>query len=174
MRHGMNLKIEKYTFGTGDRFAHQGRAQLRAMFKAREAGIDVYPVWNKSNREHLVLKSKPDDVRAEAEAAVTALGWTGAYHVDADHVGLKTVDTFIPASDFFTLDVADFTGKAAETDAVEAFSKAVRRYRGSLSIPGIDRPFDLSEETIVGAASKFLLSVQEAGRIYRYIEGKKG
>jgi tagaturonate epimerase len=102
MRRGMNLKIEKYTFGIGDRFSHQGRAQLRAMFKAREAGIDVSPVWSKSNREHLMIKSKPDDVRTEAEAAVTALGWKGAYHVDADHVGLKTVDSFIPASDFFT------------------------------------------------------------------------
>ena len=170
----MNLKLEKYTFGTGDRFAHQGRAQLRAMFKAREAGIDVYPVWNKSNREHLVFKSKPDDVRAEAEAAVCALGWTGAYHIDADHIGLKTVDPFIPASDFFTLDVADFIGKAAETEAVEAFLKTARRYRGLLSIPGVDRPWNLTDETISGTARKFLFAVQEAGHIYRYIAAKKG
>jgi hypothetical protein len=69
------VKIEKYTFGTGDRFAHQGRAQLQAILNAREAGIDVYPVWNKSNREHSIIKSKPDDVRAEANAAVTG-GYT--------------------------------------------------------------------------------------------------
>ena len=43
------MKIEKYTFGTGDRFARQGRAQLQAVLRAREAGIDVHPVWNKSN-----------------------------------------------------------------------------------------------------------------------------
>ena len=154
------MKIEKYTFGTGDRFAHQGRAQLQAVLKAREAGIDVYPVWNKSKREHTIIKSKPDDVRAEADAAVAALGWQGAYYVDADHIGLKTVDAFIGASDFFTLDVADFTGKAAEADAVEAFLKAVRRYRSSLSIPGIERPFELTEEVVRGAAGKFLLAVQ--------------
>ena len=147
------MKIEKYTFGTGDRFAHQGRAQLQAILNAREAGIDVHPVWNKSNREHSIIKSKPDDVRAEADAAVAALGFTGAYYVDADHIGLKTVDAFIPASDFFTLDVADFTGKAAEADAIEAFLKAVRRYTGSLAIPGIDRPFELTEETVRGAAA---------------------
>jgi hypothetical protein len=35
---------------------------------------------------------------------------------------------FIPASDSFTLDVADFIGKAAEAAAVEDFLKAVRRY----------------------------------------------
>jgi hypothetical protein len=168
------VKIEKYTFGTGDRFAHQGRAQLQAILNAREAGIDVYPVWNKSNREHSIIKSQPGDVRAEANAAVAALGFTGAYYVDADHIGLKTVDAFIPGSDFFTLDVADFTGKAAEADAVGVFLKAVRRYTGSLSIPGIERPFDLTEKTVRGAAGKFLLAVQEAGRIYRHIEEKKG
>jgi hypothetical protein len=168
------VKIEKYTFGTGDRFAHQGRAQLQAILNAREAGIDVYPVWNKSNREHSIIKSQPGDVRAEADAAVAALGFKGAYYVDADHIGLKTVDAFIPASDFFTLDVADFTGKAAEANAVEAFLNAVRRYTGSLSIPGIDRPFDLDEKTVRGAAGKFLRAVQEAGRIYRYVEERKG
>jgi hypothetical protein len=168
------VKIEKYTFGTGDRFAHQGRAQLQAILNAREAGIDVYPVWNKSNREHSIIKSQPGDVRAEADAAVAALGFTGAYYVDADHIGLQTVDAFIPASDFFTLDVADFTGKPAEADAVETFLKAVRQYAGSLSIPGIDRPFDLNEKTVRGAAGKFLRAVQEAGRIYRYVEERKG
>jgi tagaturonate epimerase len=168
------VKIQKYTFGTGDRFAHQGRAQLQAILSAREAGIDVYPVWNKSNREHSIIKTQPGDVRAEADAAVAALGFTGAYYVDADHIGLKTVDAFIPASDFFTLDVADFTGKAAEADAAEAFLKAVRRYIGSLAIPGIERPFDLTEKTVRGAAGKFLLAVQEAGRIYRHIEERKG
>ena len=170
----LSVKIEKYTFGTGDRFAHQGRAQLQAILNAREAGIDVYPVWNKSNREHSIIKSQPGDVRAEADAAVAALGFRGAYYVDADHIGLKTVDAFIPGSDFFTLDVADFTGKAAETDAVGVFLKAVRRYTGSLSIPGIERPFDLTEKTVRGAAGKFLLAVQEAGRIYRHIEERKG
>ena len=168
------MKIEKYTLGTGDRFAHQARAQLQAILKAREAGIDVYPVWNKSNREHSIIKSKPDDVRAEADAAVAALGFTGAYYVDADHIGLKTVDPFIAASDFFTLDVADFTGKAAEADAIEAFSKVFVEYRGSLSIPGIDRPFDLTEEIIRRTALKFLLAVQEAGRIYRHVADRKG
>src|SRR5215470_15240411 len=168
------LKIERYTFGTGDRFSHQGRAQLQAILKAREAGIDVHPVWNKSHREHSFIKTKPDDVRAEADAAVAALGFTGTYYVDADHIGLKTVDPFIPGSDFFTLDVADFVSKEAEGDAVEAFLMAVRRYIGSLSIPGIERPFELTEKTVREAAGKFLLATQEAGRIYRHIEERKG
>ncbi len=70
-------------------------------------------MWNKSNREHLIVHTHPDSVRAEADAAVKALGWRGPYHVDADHIGLKTVEPFLSGSDFFTLDVADFTGQAA-------------------------------------------------------------
>jgi len=45
------LKIEKYTLGVGDRFAHQARAQLRACELAAQAGVEIIPVWNKSNRE---------------------------------------------------------------------------------------------------------------------------
>jgi tagaturonate epimerase len=168
------VKVEKYTFGVGDRFAHQGPAQLQAILQARNGGVDVYPVWNKSNREHLMIGSKPDDVRAEADAAVAALAWEGTYYVDADHIGLKSVEPFIKASDFYTVDVADFTGKAADPGAIEAFVKEVHRYTGSLSVPGIDRPLDLSKEDVYTAARKFLLAMQEASRIYRHIEAKKG
>ena len=168
------MKVEKYTFGVGDRFAHQGQAQLQAILRARKGGVDVYPVWNKSNREHLMIGSTPDDVRAEADAAVAALAWEGTYYVDADHIGLKSVEPFIQASDFYTVDVADFTGRAADPDAIEAFVKEVHRYTGSLSIPGIDRPLELSKEDLHAAAGKFLLAMQEAGRIYRHIETRKG
>ena len=45
------MKLEKYSFGIGDRFAQQGEAQLKAILKAGEMGISIVPVWNKSNRE---------------------------------------------------------------------------------------------------------------------------
>ena len=93
-------KIEKYTFGMGDRFAHEGEAQLQAVVDAKSEGIAVVPVWNKSNREHSIVGSKPDSVLAEAEAAVAALSWTGGFHVDADHINLENVDPFLAASDF--------------------------------------------------------------------------
>lgn len=168
------MKIPKFTLGMGDRFARQGKAQLQAIVQARAAGLDVYPVWNKSNREHLIVKSQPGDLRAEADAAVAALGWDAPYFVDADHIGLKTVDGFIGASDFYTLDVADFTGKPAGAAATDAFVQSVSRYFGSLSIPGVERPIALDEETARAAAGKFLLAAQEAGRIYRHIEAHKG
>ena len=168
------MNIEKYTFGTGDRFAHQGKAQLQALVLAREAGLTVCPVWNKSNREHSFIHSHPDDLRAEADAAVRVLGWTHAYYVDADHIGLKTVDAFIAASDFYTLDVADFTGKAADAEALDQFVGRMAKYVGSLEIPGIAQPFEITEDTVRSAAAKFLLAVQEAGRIYRHVEAAKG
>ena len=49
------MQLEKYSFGVGDRFAHQGKAQLNAMIKAKESGVDIVPVWNKSNREHSII-----------------------------------------------------------------------------------------------------------------------
>src|SRR5271154_6912201 len=78
------MNLPKFSMGIGDRFAHQGKAQLAAFVKARALGVEVAPVWNKSNREHLIVHSVPPSVREEADAAVKALGWQGAYFVDAD------------------------------------------------------------------------------------------
>ena len=48
------MDLGKYSFGLGDRFLHQGRAQLQAIINARAAGVDITPVWNKSYREHAI------------------------------------------------------------------------------------------------------------------------
>ena len=168
------MNIEKYTFGTGDRFAHQGKAQLQALLLARNAGLNICPVWNKSNREHSFIHSHPDDLRAEADAAVRALGWTHAYYVDADHIGLKTVDAFVAASDFYTLDVADFIGQAAEPGALERFAGRMEKYVGSLKIPGLAQPLEITEDMVRSAAAKFLFAIQEASKIYRHVEQRKG
>ena len=168
------MNIEKITLGMGDRFAHQGHAQLRAILQARDANLPVHPVWNKSNREHTIIHSRPDDVRAEADAAVQAAGWTAAYYVDADHIGLKTVDNFISSSNFYTLDVADFTGKPASAESTERFVAAMSRYAASLNVPGIDEPLTLGPDAIRAAANKFLLAIEQAGQIYRHVEERKG
>ncbi len=151
--------------GIGDRFAHQGMAQLQAMVLAAEDGINITPVWNKSHREHTIIGTLPADVQAEADAAVAALGWTGAYHIDADHIGMKNVDLFIASSDFFTLDVADFTGKPAGNDDIAAFAGKYGRYAGQ---------FDITATRVEAIARKYLAAVREAGRIYRRIENAKG
>ncbi|MDR2232272.1 MAG: tagaturonate epimerase family protein [Tannerella sp.] len=169
------MQIGKFSFGTGDRFAHQGESQLKALMQAsRELGMDIVPVWNKSNREHVIVHSSPAETRREADAAVNALGYAGAYFVDADHINLTNVDKFVEASDFFTLDVADYIGKKAAQASIDAFVADNLKYTGKLSIPGIDKPFEVTHDLLTAIAEKFLYAVQEAGNIYRHIESAKG
>ena len=117
--------IGKYSFGIGDRFAHEGVNQLKALIAAEEQfGVHFVPVWNKSNREHQIIGTEPASTRAEADAAVKALGYKDQYFVDADHINMNNVDRFIDASDFFTIDVADYIGKTGTLE--EKFGPAIK------------------------------------------------
>jgi hypothetical protein len=169
-----DLKLAKYSIGTGDRFAHQAKAQLQACIKALHEGVEVVPVWNKSNREHTIIGSEPSSVREAADAAVRALAWPLPYFVDADHIGLQTVDRFLPASDFFTIDVADFIGRSASHADIDSFVKANSDLTGKISLKGIDGPLTITEEDFRQTAAKFLFAVKTAGQVYRKIESAKG
>ena len=57
---------------------------------AAQSGADVTPVWNKSNREHLIIGSEPAGTRLAADAAGKELGWAKPSFLDADHINLKT------------------------------------------------------------------------------------
>jgi tagaturonate epimerase len=168
------MNIQRYTFGMGDRFAHQGIPQLRAVVAAQEKHIPIYPAWNKSNREHRIIGSSPDALREEADAAVQALQWRGDYYVDADHINLNTVEGFITGSNFFTLDVAEQVGRPPASDERSAFMKAATSYTGELSIPGIAAPFEVDEDLLTRTANQYLAAACEAGRIYRFIAERKG
>lgn len=158
----------------GDRFGHQGKAQLTALIKAKNAGIDVVPVWNKSNREHGIVGTSPENVRTEADEATEALGWKGEYYVDADHINMSNVDGYIEYSDFFTLDVADYINEAAEDEKLQAFVDQFKKYAGALQIPGIDQAFTITEEDLKAIAGKYLYATEKAAVLYRYIADKKG
>lgn len=169
------MTLGKYSIGIGDRFALEGEAQLAAVQKAFDLGVEITPVWNKSFREHSLIGSTQEQTRRAADAAVRALRWPLPYFVDADHVSLKTVDAFIDSCDFFTLDVADFIGKSEIKEAVEAFAASQRKLLGTLPIKGFGFDIDLAitEEKLRAAAAKYLFAVQEAGRIYRRIAERK-
>lgn len=169
-----SLKLGKYSLGVGDRFAQQAAAQLQACVLAAERGVEVIPVWNKSNREHLIIGSEPASVRAAAAAAVQQLGWNKPWHVDADHIRLETVDRFLPHSDFYTIDVADSIGKPAPAEAVKAFTDRHPELVGRVEIPGVQPTVSISREEIERVARKYLFAVQEAGVIYRHILKTKG
>lgn len=168
------MQLGKFSLGIGDRFSHQGVAQLRGVIKAINAGVEISPVWNKSNREHIYVHSHPADVRKEADAAVAALGYTGKYFVDADHINLTTVAPFVETADFFTLDVAAFIGKESAETEVNAFVVSCSKYMGQLNIPGIAHPIKVNEELLVKIAGKFLAATQQAADIYNFLKDKKG
>ena len=154
------ILLPKYTFGVGDRFAHSAEAQLKACMMAGDLSADVIPVWNKSNREHMIIGSIPMSVRHAADAAVGKLGWRKPYFCDADHINFDTVDRFIDACDFYTIDVADWIGKPADPAAFVAKHPELAQHA--------------SLEFVGSVAAKYLAAVKEAGRIYRKIEGTKG
>lgn len=156
--------IERYSMGTGDRFGRQGVAQIAAFRKAREKGVEVAIVWNKSNREHLLTGTEPADQGAAAGRAIQETGWKGAWYVDADHIGLATVDRFAPHCDFFTIDVADFIGRSAAPEAIDAFAA---KHANLPSAPGI--PARLDTAAIRAAAERYLYAVEEAAKTYRRI-----
>ena len=135
------MEISKYSFGIGDRFAHQGCNPLKALVAAeKKFGVHFTPVWNKSNREHTIVGTDPMSTRLEADAAVKALGYREAYFCDADHINLSNVDKFIDACDFFTIDVADFIGKSGTVEEryLPAVKEAGRIYRHIAERKGAD------------------------------------
>ena len=166
--------IGKYSIGLGDRFGHQGSAQLKAIIAASEKGIDITPVWNKSNREHNTIGTQPADVRTEADFVTKNAGFKKPYFVDADHINLDTVDRFIDCSDFFTIDVASYIGKKAGEEEINEFMSGVEKYTGELKIAGTKLSFNTSKSQIREIAEKYLFAAIKAYDIYRKIEKIKG
>ncbi len=168
------MDLGKYSLGIGDRFSMQGEAQLKAMIRALELGVEITPVWNKSNREHLTINSHPHQTRIEADSAVSNLNWPGSYFVDADHINMTNVDRFTDHCDFFTIDVADYIGKEANGQAIDKFVHHNLKYLGHLSIPGVKEKSEISRKLLVEIGEKFLSAIVQAGTIYRHIKSKRG
>jgi len=169
------ISLERFSIGIGDRFGREGVAQLAALEAARRDGIAVTPVWNKSNREHALIGTRPEDTRRAADAAVRDAGWRHPYRLDADHVGLASVEKFLDACDFFTLDVADFIGRPAPAEAAQALVERVQRLFGARQqLPGSDQILDLTPACVQAAAATYAAAAAEAGRIYRRIVAHRG
>jgi hypothetical protein len=166
--------LPRFSFGVGDRFAHEAEAQLSAFERLEAEGVVVAPVWNKSNREHTFIGSDPESVRAAAEKAVAARQWAHAWFVDADHIRLDTVDRFLDSSDFFTIDVADSIGKPALDADIEAFVGRHPELCRPVSVPGIAGEIPLSAAKTAAIVRKYLLACREAGDICRHIRRGRG
>ena len=139
-----------------------------------QQGVEVIPVWNKSNREHNIIGSEPLETRGAAQLAVEASEWRHPYFVDADHISLETVDRFIEPCDFFTIDVAEKIGVRMDQDSVVKFTNRHPELLDEILL-GSDGPtLKANREQIDKVARKYLAAVSEAGKIYRYIEERKG
>ncbi len=169
-----SLKLSKYSVGTGDRFAHQAKAQLQACVQALASGIEVVPVWNKSNREHTIIGSEPVSTRQAADSAVKALDWKLPYFCDADHITQQTVGRFLDACDFYTIDVADFIGQPAAEADIESFVKRHPELLEHIQLEGVDEAFEITAENLRQTAQKYLTAVKKAGEVYRTILAAKG
>ena len=168
------LRLGKFSIGVGDRFGRQAKAQLEACVCASRAGIEVVPVWNKSNREHNIIGSEPSSTRAAADTAVEALQWTNPYYCDADHISLQNVERFLASCDFYTIDVADFIGRKTDRSSIDAFTRRHSELIGEIGFEGVGKSFEITPNRLSQVASKFLSAVQQAGAVYRMIESAKG
>ena len=168
------LNLPKYSVGVGDRFAHQAKAQLRACMEALDKGVEVVPVWNKSNREHTIIGSEPSSVRQAADAAVTALGWTRPYFCDADHITSQTVARFVAACDFYTIDVADFIGQPAAPADIDVFINRHSELLQPIALESFSEHFTITPDLLRKTTHKYLAAVKKAGEVYRIIVNSRG
>ena len=137
-----NLKLSRYSIGTGDRFAHQAKAQLQACVQALEKGIEV-----DSGLEQIEPRTHHHWLRTSVGSAGCGRSGegalTGTIHIscDADHITLQTVSRFLSACDFYTIDVADFIGMPASPADIESFVKRHPELLGRIRLEGIDEHF---------------------------------
>ncbi|AVR47429.1 hypothetical protein C7S20_10560 [Christiangramia fulva] len=167
------MKLGKYSFGTGDRFGKEGKAQLQAILKMEEKGVEVTPVWNKSHREHRTVGTQPESIRKEADKAVQELQFQKAYFVDADHINAEIVEPYIPVSNFFTIDVADYIGKSASNKEKKEFLRYFEKYTKGFKIDGFSSEIKISEAELEEMTNSFLLAMKKAGEVYSIIKSAK-
>ncbi|QGJ69706.1 Tagaturonate epimerase [Planctomycetales bacterium 10988] len=166
------MKLEKFTFGVGDRFGHQASAQLRA-FELIADQAEIIPVWNKSDREHRLIGSEPTAVKEAAAKAITERNWKKGWHIDADHINESTVDRFLSVSDFFTIDVADYIGKEADPQQIDAFTNKHLELLKPIELPGLTEPLILSTDQIKKTLNQYLAAIEEAKKVYSLIKDAK-
>jgi tagaturonate epimerase len=70
--------------------------------------------------------------------------------------------------------VYNYIGEKASDEDIAAFVEKYKKYVGTLKIERIEKNINVTERMLKDVASKVLLAVKEAGKLYRHIESKKG
>jgi tagaturonate epimerase len=166
--------LPQFSVGVGDRFEHQAKAQLSACLLAALEGVEVVPVWNKSNREHLIIGSELDETRKAAYVAVRELGW------DAPYLSTLIIQTRIQSADIsfpaiFSRWMWQIESESpADPQDLARFIQSHPARVGAVSISNIELAFKTDRHFVEDVANKFLAAVKHAGEIYRFLSGEKG
>ena len=169
------LTLAKYSFGVGDRFAHQAGPNCGpACWLPSRASKSCRSGTNRIANTRSSARS-PTASAPRPTPRVRKLGWGKAYHVDADHIRLETVDGFSLRATFTR---STWPTRSANRPSRPQCRSFVERHpelaRPRLAVAGVAEPLDLSAPRSSAIAGKYLRAVQEAGRIYRHIAAAKG
>ena len=194
--------LGKYSFGIGDRFGHQGKAQLAAIIKA-DAGAGpcacpegqgqprvgfqtrffrvwvrfptITPVWNKSNREHTIIGTKPARCPPGGGCGRRRLRLEGALlrgcrpHRPDQRGWLSRRERFLHARCGRLHRPAGPGGgrRRRSSRRTRTFSAPIRSREST-------EPIALDESRLRSIAAKYLVAVQQAGNTFRHIEAAQG
>ena len=169
------LTLGKFSFGMGDRFGHQGKAQLQRLHQGRRARRGSRPRLEQVQpRTHLHRHRTGQPARRSrcrregARLEKTLIMWTPTTS------GSKPWIASSRRRISSRLTWPTRIGKPAAAAEVKAFVDRHPELAGKISIPHIDHPLDITRAEVERVANKFLLAVQDAGKIYRHIAQAKG
>ena len=161
-------QLRKFSLGIGDRFAQQGVFQLEALVEASKLGVEISPVWNRSNREHQVLETSPLAVRQEADHAVNTLDWSESYFVDADKITIDTVDKYIAHANYFSIDVSGEIDRSADDKEIYRLVELCSDSLGVVAIDGVDK-HEITPHELTAMAQKFCRAALAVKQVYDHI-----
>ncbi|MEM1136489.1 MAG: tagaturonate epimerase family protein, partial [Bacteroidota bacterium] len=113
------IALDKYSFGFGDRFSLHREAFLLALKKVNEQGIEVTPIWNKSYYEYINIGDNITEVKEDIDHVTAKNPWCKKYYIDADHINIENVSSFIEDCNYFTIDVSAYIRKLAHYDEMD-------------------------------------------------------
>jgi len=168
------LTLGKYSMGIGDKFGKQSRAQLTAFEMASFAGVEITPVWNKSEREYQVTGTTPYMARQTVEKAVSTVKWTKPYFLNADGVSLSNIQEFTNDCNFFTVDALLFANDQCPENDITRFCDDFSEYLENIKVQGQKESFAITKAQIKVFAQNYLPVLNGIIAVNQFLKERKG